>query len=153
MKVEQLIKVLDPANHDTWPPRYVVLSSLWAFKVVKEENIPQAVRYRNWPTTFNSKSGFQSSWKNRGRPTLVRDEEGTLRYPVVFATTQLHGTEGEQKGLQTTSTAMNVRYKTLDPWSLSVIVMPSDQLCSIITSPTWDSFFRACEPFFLPMTT
>ena len=28
-------RVLDPKNPYTWPPRYVVLWSLWAFKVVK----------------------------------------------------------------------------------------------------------------------
>ena len=64
---------LDPNNQDTWPPRFVVLSSLWAFKVVREETIPSALRYAIWPTTFSSKAGFQSSWKNNGQAPVVRD--------------------------------------------------------------------------------
>ena len=42
---------LDPRNEKTWPPRLVVLSSLWAFKVVTEDSVPHSVRYAFWPTT------------------------------------------------------------------------------------------------------
>ena len=100
---------LDPNNQDTWPPRFVVLSSLWAFKVIKEETIPSALRYAIWPTTFSSKAGFQSSWRNNGQAPVVRDDEGTPRYPVVFGNVQLHGQEGERRGLHTTLTALNLR--------------------------------------------
>ena len=94
--------LFNPGNNETYPPRFVVLSSLWAFKIVQEDNIPHSFRYQNWPTTFGSKNGFQSSWTNDGRPALVCDEDGTLRYPIVFNTTQLHGVEGQSMGLQAT---------------------------------------------------
>ena len=48
-------------DEGTWPPKFVVLSSLWAFKVIVEESIPSSIRYTYWPSTFSSKAGFQSS--------------------------------------------------------------------------------------------
>ena len=45
-----------------WTPRYVDLSSLWVYKVMRNEKIPYSVRYQMWPNTFNSKAGLQSRW-------------------------------------------------------------------------------------------
>ena len=67
------------------------------------------MRYLFWPTTFSSKSGFQASWTNNGRPALVRDEDGTWKYPIIFNTTSLHGEEGQSRGLKATPTAANNR--------------------------------------------
>ena len=38
---------------------------------------------------------------------LVRDEDGPWRYPIVFNTTRLHGSEGQGRGLQATPTTTN----------------------------------------------
>ena len=43
-----------------------------------------SMRYLFWPTTFSSNSGFQASWTDNGRPALVRDEDGTWKYLIVF---------------------------------------------------------------------
>ena len=77
--------------------------------MIIEDSIPSSLRYTYWPTTFSNKSGFQSSWRNTGRAPVVRDEEGTARYPIVFRTVQLHGQEGVHKSLKTTVTAPNLR--------------------------------------------
>ena len=87
----------------TWPPRYVDLSSAWVYKVVRNEDIPHTTRYAMWPTTFGSKAGLQSAWKNKGRAAKVLNEDdGSWHYPIVFNSLQLHGEEGERALLSAT---------------------------------------------------
>ena len=93
----------DHADTTTWPPRFVDLSSFWVYKVVKDANISQAIRFANWPSTFNSRRGIQQGWKNKGKAPRVFDEEnGTWNYPIVFNSLQLHGEEGERAHLNAT---------------------------------------------------
>ena len=70
------------------------------------------MRYAFWPTTFSSKSGFQASRLNDGRAAIVRDEDGTRRYPIVFGATQLHGLGGEA-GAYALETLVMTRRKML----------------------------------------
>ena len=93
----------DHADTTTWPPRFVDLSSFWVYKVVKDANISQAIRFGNWPSTFNSRRGIQQEWKNKGKAPRVFDKKnGTWNYPIIFNSLQLHGEEGETAHLNAT---------------------------------------------------
>ena len=50
----------------TKQPKSVDLSSLGAFKVINEEDIPHAIQRQNWLKTFGIRSGPQSIWRNTG---------------------------------------------------------------------------------------
>ena len=93
---------IDHLDAGTWPPMFVLLSSAWVHRVVRNENIPHTTRYTAWPTTFGSKAGLQSTWRNMGSAARVfNEEQNTWHYPIVFNTMQLHGEEGEKAGLGT----------------------------------------------------
>lgn len=62
---------INSMDRESWTPRYVDLSSLWVYKVVRNENIPRSVRYQMWPNTINSKAGLQSGWQMKGRLSIT----------------------------------------------------------------------------------
>jgi hypothetical protein len=79
----------------TYPPKYVELSSMWVYQVVRCPFISQEVRYQRWPAVFPSKDPLRTSWINKGlTPKVWSDVRQVWVYPVVFGKYQLHGEEG-----------------------------------------------------------
>ena len=79
-------------KEDTYTPRYVELSSMWVYIVVRSPFIPQEVRYQRWPHVFPSKEPLRQSWANKGLapkfwsdvrnkwvPMAVEDRKGIFR--------------------------------------------------------------------------
>ena len=82
-------------DEDTYPPRFVELSSMWVYLVVRAAFIPQEVRYQRWPHVFPSKDPLRQSWTNKGRaPKIWSDVRNEWVYPIIFNKYQLHGDEG-----------------------------------------------------------
>ena len=83
-------------NDDTtFPPKYVDLSSMWVYQIVRCHFISQKMRYERWPAVFPSKEPLRSGWTNKGLPAkLWSDVREKWVYPVVFGKYQLHGEEG-----------------------------------------------------------
>ena len=96
-----LIDRVTSAEFERLAPEFVDLLSFWVYKIVRDENIPHALRYQTWPIPFNSKAGLQPGCQTRGRARRVFDDERDIwRYPIVFITLQPYGEVGEKAGLK-----------------------------------------------------
>ena len=79
----------------TYPPKYVDLSSMWMYQVVRSPFINQEERYQRWPAVFPSKEPLRPNWFNKGlAPRMWSVTRDKWVYPVIFNRYQLHGDEG-----------------------------------------------------------
>lgn len=82
-------------DETTYPPKYVELSSMWVFQIVRCPFISQDIRYQRWPGVFPSKDPLRVSWINKGlAPKVWSDVRQVWVYPIIFGKYQLHGEEG-----------------------------------------------------------
>ena len=82
-------------DEDSYPPKYVNLSLIWVYQVVRYLVISQEVRYQRWPMVFPSKDPLRHSWANTGLALRVGSDVCQVWvHPVIFNKYQLHGEEG-----------------------------------------------------------
>ena len=82
-------------DETTFPPKYVDLSSMWVYQIVRCHFISQKMRYARWPAVFPSRDPIRVVWTNKGLPAkLWSDVREKWVYPVIFGKYQLHGDEG-----------------------------------------------------------
>ena len=90
-------KIVDK-DESTYPPKFVDLSAMWVYRVVRCPFISHEERYARWPHVFPSKGPLRPSWVNKGQaPRIWSDVSTQWVYPVVFNRFQLHGEEGNAK--------------------------------------------------------
>ncbi len=78
-----------------YPPKYVDLSSMWVYLVVRFPWLTQEERYQRRPSVFPSKEPLRQSWTDKGKaPEVWSDVRNKWVYPIVFGKYQLHGEEG-----------------------------------------------------------
>ena len=58
-------KIVDK-DESTYPPKFVDLSAMWAYQVVRCPFISHEERYARWPHVFPSKGPLRPSWVNKG---------------------------------------------------------------------------------------